>query len=396
MITVPPPFRIAATVVPGAALGLAEMANYDVLIIGAGPAGSASAVTLARSGAKVLIIDRHAFPRDKVCGGLLTTKSLHLVEKDLGLDVDDIHKLVLHHTTGFEIHTQDGLVNRAFGPSPLYFTSRRQFDDYLLTKALGLGCHFAQMRATHLPTTRTISLPTGVHSFDYIIGAYGASSFIPNPFGRGIPKQKLAFGLHIHVPTARVYKTDQILPRVYFGYLPFGWAWVFPKGLFCDVGIAGLQAGQNARENLNRFCRSIGLAYSNKDDPPRGAWIPYGTYDSTPAEGNVFLVGDSAGFVEPITGEGIYYALLSGVLAARALLSNHTDKARAYIASCRQRITRELWCARVCRPLLFCPPLSHLSIRRLKHNRRHMERYLRLLAGEITYPGYFREMFLRL
>lgn len=361
--------------------------SYDVLIIGAGPAGTATAIALARRGAQVLIIDKAHFPRNKTCGGLLTSKSMGMLKDQLSLP--DVEKCVLYETNGFEVHSTTHLINRVFGEKQLRFTSRNVLDHYLLQHAIHLGCDFLQMCLTQIPKDHHLNHDGQSYSFANVVGAYGANSSLALATNCRRARQGLAFGLQFQIPTELVYKADPVIPRIYFGYVSYGWAWVFPHGDYAEVGIAGLGIERQARPILHSFSNHLGIAHLPQLHAARGAWVPYGNFLRRPVCKDVLLVGDAAGFTEPITGEGIYYAMLSGLLAAEALTSKEASKSAAYIMACNQHIVRRLRHALLCRPLLFCSPFSRLSLHCLQRSPRHMHRYLSLLSGEIGYPDYF-------
>jgi len=124
----------------------------------------------------------------------------------------------------------------------------------------------------------------------------------------------------------------------------------------------------------------------------RGAQIPYGSFLAFPAKNNVLLVGDAAGFADPVTGEGIYNAVLSGYIAADILGSGaHANKAKAYRNQCRARIIRSLRQAKLARWFLFEEPFHSLIIRKLHGNPKHMRLFMSVLAGEADYADYFCE-----
>ncbi len=223
-----------------------------------------------------------------------------------------------------------------------------------------------------------------------------------NSAGGKARKAGTAFGLMAEVPVEYV-KNDEYrrlltsVPNIFFGDLPWGYGWIFPQGDVLNVGVAAL-LNRNLRfrsamgELLDaHFCqRAIGRIKL------RGHLLPFGCFRRDPGRENVLMVGDAAGFVEPLTGEGIAYALQSGILAAQAI--------RAAVARGNRVAAGDIYNARLV-PLLkplrqaaaarwlffprFCFPLA---IRGLRRHPQFARRYWELLAGKITYPQFFGRM----
>jgi flavin-dependent dehydrogenase len=339
--------------------------DRQVLIVGAGPAGCAAGILLARAGRDVLVVDK-ALPRDKLCGGLVTDKAVRLLRERLGLELPG--EVVAESSGGFEICDGRELLNAARSPHRLSFVSRSRFDAFLVAEARRAGC---RVESGDFVGLRDGAALVGAEAVAYgsLVGADGVFSAVGRAAGKSLPPKSLAVALQVDVPRAG----NRVLgglhsARICFGYLRLGWGWAFPKGESLCIGLGGMPGG---REDVTAAFRRL-------------------LEDCGVAEGAVFLCGDAAGFAEPLTGEGIHFALHSGVLCAESLLAGG-DSAARYNAACRREITPLFDQARWARRLLFREPFRGLAMRRFRRGAGAMQRFLRVLAGESDYKRFFGE-----
>jgi geranylgeranyl reductase family protein len=356
------------------------------LIVGAGPAGCAAGILLARAGREVLIVDK-VLPRDKLCGGLVTDKAVRLLGERLGLDLPQ--ELVAQSSRAFEIYDGRDFLNRAQGARPLRFVDRPRFDAWLVDCARRAGCRVEAGECSGL-RGQTAFVSGAAVSFRTLIGADGVFSVVGKAAGKALPAKSLAVGLQVDAPRPDCPAIAGLdAARICFGYLRLGWGWVFPKGGLLSIGLGGMPgSGEDVMEAFRRFLEDCGVAGA-RGLKVRGAKLPNDDYLREPGAGSVFLCGDAAGFAEPLTGEGIHFALLSGVLCAESLLAGG-DAARRYNAACHSAITGLFAQARWARRLLFREPFRSLAMRRFRAGTGAMERFLRVLSGETDYAGFFR------
>jgi geranylgeranyl reductase family protein len=292
------------------------MRRYDVAIIGAGPAGSAAAIALARRGASVLLADRARFPRDKTCGGGVTGRARAAAP----CSIDEVVEAVV---TEADLRSVDGRFVRRAGRSPLvYMTQRWRLDHHVASQAAAAGADFrddARCSAIELGRDGATLDVEGerIHA-RIVIGADGANGTAASQLGLGGNRAlMLALEGHLELELAppALRKGQLVLES---GSIRGGYAWSFPKADHLNIGIGGwIDEGPELRARLAQFCRRLDVD-PDALEPLRGHRLPLRAFRSRLASENACVVGDAAGLVDPLTGDGIYESFLSGRLAAEA------------------------------------------------------------------------------
>lgn len=298
-----------------------SVSRVDVLVVGAGPAGSATAIHLARSGASVLLVDRAAFPRDKACGGGVTGRALRHVPCDITPVVErvvDTFELRLHHGRSFRRRSVEPLI---------VMTQRRKLDAYLAEQAVAAGARFVDgARVEQIAIgEKSITATVGGESVtaDVLVGADGANGTVAKAAGLAAGIER-GIALEGNVPWS-LFDEERFAATavIEIGAPAGGYGWLFPKGDHANLGVGGWASeGPNLREHLARLAR----AYSVDPDAItglRGHRLPMRRVGaSTPAGHRVVLVGDAAGLVDPLSGDGMYEAFVSARLAAEAIVAD--------------------------------------------------------------------------
>jgi len=339
------------------------VSDYDVAIVGAGPAGAAAALVLGRAGARVAVLERESLPRYKTCGGGLVRRGAAWA----GVDVTPVVERACRRVTLYLHDLGCGFtVERA---EPLIAMTMRERLDFLLVTAAAAGgaallapCEVqsltANAGAVRLGTTR------GSVQADFVIAADGALG--PTARLAGWPDERyLAPALEYEIPVNdRTLARFAAEPRFDAGAVPFGYGWVFPKASHLSVGVMSMHRGaRELHELLARYLTFLGID-GGRTRRRHGSVIPVRSRSGPFIRGRVLVAGDAAGFVDPVTAEGISLALRSGQLAAQALArgSGEADAAAAYEAALSREILPDLRAGRLVAHLMHQHPALRRSL----------------------------------
>jgi geranylgeranyl reductase family protein len=303
---------------------------YDVIIVGAGPAGSTAGYLLSKSGLSVLIIDKYTFPRKKLCAGLITFKTVKLLERIFGETVQSLKDkdIINFESSHYKVFRKNKLITQRDISTPFRFIDRFSYDHFLLLKAKQVG---AEVLEGEKIISFDLSMSTVTTSTNHqfrgriILGADGVNSIIR----RSLPKEQFdrqswynnsAAALEIFVSRSEI-KRQINHPSLFFDYINWGYAWVFPNRDRIIIGLCGLNKANKKKflSSFNNFVTAIDLFDFSKAEIS-GHLVPYGSYILNPVFKNIILVGDAAGFADPLLGEGIFYAQRSAELASQAIL----------------------------------------------------------------------------
>jgi len=345
--------------------------RFDVVVVGGGPAGSTAAYVLALNGFDVLVVDKSTFPRDKLCGGLLTLKTVKLLESIFKLSVDRMksHRLITCQSFNYRVVSSRGESINGRMDYPFYFVQRSVYDAFWLAMAQKAGAQFRtgeKVVALDIPAKKITTNRRSEFFGNFILGADGALSKtrqLLSASGRIKPhrRSEMAVTLQTFIPNRDISDPTDF-PAIHFGHLRWGYAWSFPGENFRILGVAGLKnkAGEPPRAGFQRFLESLNISLKCVSHLKSHA-LPYGNYLCPPGCGNVLLLGDACGLADPLLGEGIYYAHQSAGLAAQAILS-YSDNAQAvfeeYTRLLEQDLIADLRFLRVLRQIIFSLPGS--------------------------------------
>lgn len=345
-----------------------EAVRYDIIISGAGPAGSTAGYLLSKAGLRVLIIDKSTFPRKKLCAGLITHKTVKLLERVFGETADSLKKkdLINYESHRYDVFCKDRLIAGRDIPVPFRFIDRESYDHFLLNKARDAGTVIIEgdgigIRSVDVLKSTVSTMSGKKFSANIIIGADGVNSrirrsFLVDLFGREDWSANLASAHEIFIDRAAASR-QFINPALFFDYVDWGYAWVFPNRERFKVGICALK-----KKNREDIVSSFRVFLSDMriggtgEEKIHSYVLPYGSFLPTPVFRNIMLVGDAAGFADPLLGEGIYYAQRSAELAATAIIDCRDTLQHAparYLELLQKHIYTELIYAGKIRDVLF-------------------------------------------
>jgi len=346
---------------------LRDRSDYDVIIVGGGPGGSTAAYLLTKFGFQVLIIDKENFPRPKLCGGLLTQKTFRVLNRVFGETESSLaDKHILNfRADNYEIFYKDKPLLKKHSDIPFLFVDRKIYDSFLLEKAREAGAEIIEgekVKAADLSTTEVVTSAGRRFRSKFIVGADGVNSVVRKELfsaGRVDAREwgrNLATGLEVFINRDETTKVVDH-PLVFFGFIRWGYSWVFPNKDVIVVGSGGLNT-TNRSDLLKSFHNLLSSLNLNEGRVSRieGHPVPYGNFLQRPVSENFLLVGDAAGFADPITGEGIFYAQRSAELAAWAIREcahNNRNLETSYLHLLRRHIYPELVYAKKARLLIF-------------------------------------------
>lgn len=335
------------------------MELVDVAIAGGGPAGACCAAFCARSGLRTVVLERERFPREKVCGDCLNPSCTQVLER---LGVRERVRALPHAALSRVDFIAVGgrAISIDLPPGAEIAVKRSLFDELLMTRAVETGAVTRQgATVSDLVSPRSkeerwkITAGSEAFAAQVLVAADGRNSTVARLLGLLPRIARERVGLQTHLPLPKGFG-----PRVVLQFLPEGYSGQAPVGdnqlNLCLVGkpssIPALRvwAETSFRVPRNHNWRTI--------TPLRRAALP-------PSGDRLFLIGDAARVVEPFTGEGIYYALRSGELAAEAIISLFASgdalaAAHSYTEAHEELYRGRLWVNRLARAAVLSPKIS--------------------------------------
>jgi len=362
---------------------------FDIAVVGCGPAGTTAASDLARQGLKVALIDKEKLPRYKVCGGGVVFRAREM----LGVDISSVVESECH--TAKLTLLNSGVSSEASSEEPIVSMVMRSKFDLLLTE-------HAQQAGAELITDFFIqSAEFGDHHVclkgdgreikaRYVIAADGANSIMARLVGwKETRRMAPALECELEV-SADVASRFEGVARFDFDFPPNGYGWVFPKGNHLSVGLGGFGFGRqySLKTIFHEYLKKLEINLPT-DVETHGYVVPVSPRKDGFVRNRVFLVGDAAGLADPVSAEGISYAIRSGQIAAAALVDAQLDELRAtalYESCLSDEVLVELAAGRKLTMLLYASEQARMWM--MSH---YGEKLVRTIAnvylGKRTYHG---------
>ena len=365
---------------------------YDVAIVGMGPGGAVAAAELSRGGLTVLAFDKDSPPRYKVCGGGLSARIAHVLE----LNLESVVERTIYGVQ-FAYRGQEPLLIQAASPIA-YMVMRDRFDHHLGQEARRAGAEIREgegvIGLVQQDDAVEVTTSLGRYRARFVVGADGANSCVARQlFPESPPCRVPALESEILVGDGCAFPPSGTIV-VDVGAVSQGYGWIFPKHGRLSIGVGEFRLKSvGLRATFDRFVQRLQGLKELSIPRPVGHPIPVyssGAWTGTAiprrlVNGRALLVGDAGHLVDPLFGEGIYYAVRSGQLAAQAILRAMHDRGRT-VGEYEGEVERELVpdfrvTARIARVIYTFP---HLCFKLLGRYQDVVQLYFEVLQGRVT------------
>ncbi|MHC4252594.1 MAG: geranylgeranyl reductase family protein [Planctomycetota bacterium] len=369
---------------------MAGPAPVDLVIVGAGPAGSSAARQAATLGLDVLLLEKRSMPRVKPCGGALSERAIGY----LGFPIPG--SLVNWECYGARVHHRNRHIVGRLGERSAVLVSREHFDQFLVDRAQEAGAKFRLgevMDLSHVDGGVRLRLRDGELTAKAAIVAQGATGSLIRKVRPADGKDASGICIESRFPVATPDRFSDLegLIDIYFGVAKFGYGWVFHHGTYYSVGVGGLRSVfTEPAAAFRKFCSRLGFDSARSN--PRSHTIPCGGLHRRLVTDRIALAGDSAGFVDAFYGEGIAYAIRSGQLAAetiaRCLREGDLSEKRLgeYPARCKREFGTNLAYSLALSRLMHRAP--GVFIRLLSSDPTVLTRFLNVSLAKTSYRSY--------
>lgn len=365
------------------------MKIFDVIVIGTGPSGASAAFKLAEGGLSVALIEKEKLPRYKTCGGGLVFRGRKMLPFDIQTVVDtEFHNIDLYfkgQTTSLKSPKDFPVISMVM---------RDKFDELIVNHAKKLGVTlFEEQGLVNLKFEETIQVITDKNELEakFVIAADGALSKTAKLAGWSEDTRYLIPALEYEVEVKpEVFERLKTEARFDVDFIPKGYAWSFPKKNHLSLGVASFKRSKlNLKKIYNDYLEFLEIkAEDIIIEHAHGFQIPVSCRKDGFVKNNVFLIGDAAGFADPITAEGISNAIYSGNLAAEAIAESKLDGKLAeklYLEKLNQKLLPELKTSALLAKFFY----NQEKIRNLffkKYGQRFSDYMTDIFTGEKTYP----------
>ncbi|WP_299679839.1 geranylgeranyl reductase family protein [uncultured Tenacibaculum sp.] len=363
------------------------MKHFEVAVIGSGPSGASTAFHLAKKGISTVIIEKEKLPRYKTCGGGFVYRG----RKDLPFDISSVVER--------EFNTVDILLGKKLHfktvrkDPTITMIMRDSFDNLIVEEAKKLGVTLLEdnkLIGLDFQDEKTIVTTDNQQiSAQFVIAADGALSPTAKMAGWNEETRKLIPALEYEVEVSEE-DFNRLKDSVRFDIdaIPYGYAWSFPKKNHLSIGVASTKKARiNLKKYYQEYLETLGIK-NILSESQHGFQIPIAPRTDGFVKNNVFLIGDAAGFADPITAEGISNAIYSGVLVAEAISESNSNVGKAselYLEKLNERLIPEiqtgLWLAK-----WFYEQKTIRNVLLKKYGQRFSDAMADIFHGDRSYP----------
>ena len=378
--------------------------TFDVVIVGAGPAGTSAAIKLAQSHLQVALLDKATFPRDKTCGDALSVdviNQLRLLSETLAADFETLQNKIPSY--GVKIFSPDhNYIDIPFIDKNVkscgYVSPRLHFDNLLFNYAKQLSnVHVYEnctVKAVSIDDDKaTLQTSAGIFNAKMVVGADGAHSIISKSLSDiRVEKEHYSAGLRVYYEGVSGFHEDGFIELHFFKNILPGYLWIFPLAdNKANVGIGVLSSVVskkkiNLKETLQNLLKTHPhLAARFKDAKPletiKGYGLPLGAKKRNLSGQRFVLTGDAAALIDPFTGEGIANAIRSGRVAAEHI--KHCFKRNDFSAALNKdydkeiyrRMSKEFKISKTLQRVVKYPGLFNFVVRKAKQSK-YLQKFL--------------------
>lgn len=348
--------------------------NTEILIVGGGPAGASTGICLMQGNFNCTIVDKDYFPREKLCGGLITEVGINEL-RSMGVTIDNE---IFYRPSKIRFFDRNIKIFEYESGANYSVVERFKFDALLIDKFKSLGGKTIlgeRVNSINKEEKYVVTQSGMKITYKYLIGADGANSTVRKVLNK--KRIKLAFCCEVTATKEEFedFPTDGI--NVIFNKIKIGFAWVFERNNESTVGVGGIV------DDNKEIVKHLSQIY-RKAKNIKGAFVPYGELPSIRASENIFLIGDAGGYVDPILGEGISYALLSGKKILNVL--NDVNKKKRYGKEFSD-LKKMVKCGNVFQYIFFSKRINKIFLNGIKNHRNFAIRICEnlVMKGSVKY-----------
>lgn len=364
--------------------------EFDVIVVGAGPAGAYTAYNLANANLDVLLLEKESLPRYKSCGGAISLKVAEvLTDIDFSSVIEDeVNKVV------FSYDFRQPIEMEFFEPFT-YTVMRSKFDNFLVEEAQKAGVKVIDNSkvVNLIRTGNKIKVKTNEKRFvgKFIVGADGVKSFVAEKLGLMTDLEYgIAFEKELKVSECRL-RAQRGSIYLDYGVISDGYGWVFPKANHLSVGVGTYAQGVSLKKKLATYLEEEELT-DYEVLKAKGHLLPVGGQKQSLNSKQGLLVGDAAGLVDPLSGEGIFYALKSGELASQVIIETLLEQASLdkYTEMVNREILPELKKAKLVSKIFF--PFTKLLHKLFNRKEWILKKLIQIIYGSESYSTLYSSL----